>query len=95
MTQFEIEWAGVVAGVWGIVMARVLEPRDFRIDAGTTLGGCRLRPTLEMPRDLDSAGRQREDLFAFELASAADVHHFAVGQVVSLANASGHRDPAP
>ena len=95
MTQFEIEWAGVVAGVRGIVLARVLGPREFRVDVGATLGGCHLRPTLEMPRALDADGRQREDVFAFELASAGDVLHFAVGQVVSLANAGGHRDPAP
>ena len=95
MTQFEIEWAGVVAGVRGIVLARVVGARDFRVDVGTTLGGYRLCPTLEMPRALDADGRQREDLFAFELASPGDAHHFAVGQVVSLAHAGGHRDPAP
>ena len=95
MTQFEVEWAGVVAGGQALVLARLLGSREFSVDVGTTLGGCRLRPTLQVPRALGPDRRQRDDLFAFELASSADLPRFAAGQVVVLADADDHRDPAP
>lgn len=93
--RFEIEWSGLV-GARPVVMARALLPGDFDVTEDAALGGCRLLPFVDMPRLLGPDGRLRLDVFAFELADAADLARLCAGQAVSLTGGPAQdRGPAP
>ena len=87
VTQFEIEWAGLLGGRRPVVIARKLVPGEVRLAPGATLAGCPVAPSVEYVhvRRLAPDGRPRADLVGFELADPRDLSCFAVGQVVDLA----------
>jgi hypothetical protein len=79
---FEVEF--VLRRSPTIVLARMLEPRNFTLVEGTTLGGARVVPVVTAPRALDERGEPRTDIFAFTLQSAEKDGSFAPGIRVSL-----------
>ena len=72
--RFRIEY--LQAGEPACVMARQLGEGDFRVGAGSTLGGVAVKPIASQGK---AAG-----VYAFWLRSAADLAKFAVGDEVEL-----------
>ena len=69
------------------VFARRLEAKDFRLTASSRLGGIAIEPKLSQPRKLKGDGSVDLEVFAFVLASAADLPRFSVGSEVLLEEA--------
>lgn len=74
--KFAIEW---IARDRSYVLARQLDAGDFSFPGGARLGG-RIVTAISMPRALDADGRQRADLFAFQV----DADGVAIGDVLDL-----------
>jgi hypothetical protein len=91
---FEVESTVTITGRGGFVLARRLGPITWATLQGATLGGCPIEPWTDIPRALDSAGRQRIDLFAFHLSNDADLSRFIPGLHVDLAVKSEFDGPA-
>ncbi len=81
---FEVEQVAMIAQDLPIVLARRLAPDPFLIIETSTLGGCCVAQSLEIPRSLRADGTPRLDLFAFALCSADDLERFTPGQRVLL-----------
>ena len=81
---FEVEQAAWIAQHLPVVLARMLEPRQFALGAAATLGGCRLVQFVEIPRSVRADGSPRLDLFAFVLADPGELARFTPGEVVEL-----------
>ena len=86
VTQFEIEWAGLLGGRRPVVIARKLVPGELRLAPGATLAGCPVAPVVQAVhvRQIAPDGRPRADLVGFELADPRDLSRFVAGQVVDL-----------
>ena len=84
---FEVEQAARIDYHLPVVVARILEPQPFTLDATATLDGCRLQQVLEIPPSRRADGTPRRDLFAFALADAGELAYFTPGAVVELRTA--------
>jgi hypothetical protein len=67
-----------------LVIARQLQKDNFSVGEDSTLGGCKLRKYLDMPRATKEDGSQDLDVFVFSLANSDDRHKFKVGQSVEF-----------
>ena len=90
---FEVEQAVRIAYDLPVVLARILQPQDFRLGIAATLGGCRLTQFLEIPRSLRADGSPRLDLFAFALVDANELGRFTPGDVVELLPEGSRPEP--
>jgi hypothetical protein len=81
---FEVEQAAWIAQHLPIVLARILEPQPFALGTASRLDGCLVAQFRAIPPALRADGSPRVDLFAFALADADDLAHFAPGTVVEL-----------
>lgn len=72
-------------GSRALIFASALDPAmNFSVSNGARLGGCELLEFLDMPRALDEHGRQRLDLYVFELRNGSDLNRIEVGAIVEL-----------
>lgn len=80
---FEVEWTGEIGGC-AYVIARLLDPADFRVGPSSTLGEVRVEEWPDAPRALDADGAPRVDLYALRLRNAEDRARFVAGERVQL-----------
>lgn len=81
---FEVEQVARIAYDLPVVLARILDPRDFTLGDAATLGGRRVAQVLEIPHALRADGSPRVDLFAFALVNVDELGRFTPGDVVEL-----------
>lgn len=79
---FQIE---VVEPESGLVLARQLEPRAFRIRPDTRFGGCALSG-MTLPRLMGEDGAPRLDVYAFRLARREESARFRPGEIAELSD---------
>jgi hypothetical protein len=84
IARFEVEQVLMIARDLPVVLARLLSTADVALTAESTLNGFPVAQFLEIPPALRADGSPRLNLFAFALANAEDLTHFAAGQVVLL-----------
>lgn len=82
--MLEVE-SSFTAGDHAYVVARCLHtPCDFVLTGAATLDAHAIERWVDVPRALDANGKDRTDLFAFCLKSAADRAYFIVGRRITL-----------
>ena len=79
---FQVE---VVESVRGLVLARQLEARKFRLGPAATLGGAAVK-AMTIPPSTDPDTAMRDDLFMFQLQRPEDAKRMKAGEIVQLAD---------
>lgn len=83
--SFQIQHCFTISSRGEFVLARMLEPgKEFYVPRRSFLGGVELEKFMEIPRILDKNGRQRYDLFAFQLKNARDRSFLTIDSIVDL-----------
>lgn len=84
MAVFLVEYL-FEAGGRGYVIARLLDSEtSFEVRAGARLGGVRVERWLDIPRALDTQGKQRMDVFGFCLKDIGDRDRLKIGDRAEL-----------
>ena len=81
--KFAVEQVLIIDGR-AHVLARQLEPCQWKLSDSAQLGGAPIENWLDIPRTRDSLGKMRADLFAFVLRSATNASNFGSGEIVEL-----------
>jgi hypothetical protein len=84
MMRFRVEYVRVSTQGVAHVVARQLDPGDFRVSGAATLGGVPIHPWLDQPRAVTPEAHPETSVFAFALVNSSDREELTVGQVVEL-----------
>lgn len=83
--QFQIEFISKFHQSYYLMPRQIIPGEPFSVIETPYLNGCKLKPELSVPRDLDKDGQPRTDLFVFFLADGNDIAKFTNGMIVELA----------
>ncbi|MFK7936747.1 MAG: hypothetical protein AB8G22_24750 [Saprospiraceae bacterium] len=88
IAKFEVETVFYITNIGHIVATKLLNTdADFSLTDNSKLGGIEIENWMDIPRAIDSSGKQRLDLFVFKLKHSEDKDKLQKGDLVLLTNA--------
>lgn len=80
--KFKVENVANLSGRY-VIFAKRLNNLDFTLESETCLGGINVL-NFQIPRIIDKNGKQRFDIFAFQIESLTDLKKFSVNDILEL-----------
>ena len=79
---FEVTHKANLSGRY-VILTKCLSNADFKIDKDSCLGGTRIL-NMEIPRIVDTHGKQNMNAFAFGVENQSDLDKINIGDILEL-----------